>query len=91
MNLITAGVSPDVAYASTGIFPDSNEAYQKSLDFYGGVDNWIKYFVFKQADVPEEEIKSSDESGNDNEIKGKEWSINRANEKIERAIKKKNN
>ena len=91
MNLITAGVSPDVAYASTGIFPDSNEAYQKSLDFYGGVDNWIKYFVFKQTDVPEEEIESSDESGNDNEIKGKEWSINRANEKIERAIKKKNN
>ena len=91
MNLITAGVSPDVAYASTGIFPDSNEAYQKSLDFYGGVDNWIKYFVFKQTDVPEEEIESSDESGNDSEIKGKEWSINRANEKIERAIKKKNN
>ena len=89
MNLITSGVSPDVAYASTGIFPDSNEAYQKSLDFYGGVDNWIKYFVFKQTDEPTEE-ESSNESGDDNEIKGKEWSINKANEKIERTIKKKN-
>ena len=86
MNLITSGVSPDVAYASTGIFPDSNEAYQKSLDFYGGIENWIKYFVFKQTDTPEEE--SSDESGNENEIKGKEWSINKANEKIEREMKK---
>ena len=87
MNLITAGVSPDVAYASTGIFPDSNEAYQKSLDFYGGIENWIKYFVFKQTDEPEEE--SSDESGDSNEIKGKEWSINRANEKLERQFSSK--
>jgi len=86
MNLITSGVSPDVAYASTGIFPDSNEAYQKSLDFYGGIENWIKYFVFKQVDVPEEETEDSET--NDNEIKGKEWSINRANEKIERELKK---
>lgn len=86
MNLITSGVSPDVAYASTGLFPDSNEAYQKSLDFYGGIENWIKYFVFKQVEEPEEE--SSDESGNENEIKGKEWSINKANEKIERELKK---
>lgn len=88
MNLITAGVSPDVAYASTGIFPDSNEAYQKSLDFYGGIENWIKYFVFKQTDEPEEE--SSDESGDSNEIKGKEWSINKANEKLERQFSSKN-
>ena len=87
MNLITSGVSPDVAYASTGIFPDSNEAYQKSLDFYGGIENWIKYFVFKQTDTPEEE--STDESGDSNEIKGKEWSINRAAEKVERQMEKK--
>lgn len=86
MNLITAGVSPDVAYASTGIFPDSNEAYQKSLDFYGGIENWIKYFVFKQTDEPEEGTEDSET--NDSEIKGKEWSINRANEKIERELKK---
>ncbi len=83
MNLITSGVSPDVAYASTGMFPDSNEAYQKSLDFYGGIDNWIKYFVFKQTDEPQEDSEESD-----NEIKGKEWSINKANEKIERELKK---
>ena len=94
MNLITSGVSPDVAYASTGLFPDSNEAYQKSLDFYGGIENWIKYFVFKQTNTTEE---GNDENSNensdentDNKIKGKEWSINRAQEKIEREIEKKN-
>lgn len=90
MNLITSGVSPDVAYASTGIFPDSNEAYQKSLDFYGGIENWIKYFVFKQTDEPTDE-ETDGEDTNDNEIKGKEWSINKAQEKIEREIEKKNN
>lgn len=86
MNLITSGVSPDVAYASTGIFPDSNEAYQKSLDFYGGIDNWIKYFVFKQTDEPTEE-----DNGDDEDIKGKKWSINKAQEKIERKLEGKNN
>ena len=88
MNLITSGVSPDVAYASTGIFPDSNEAYQKSLDFYGGIENWIKYFVFKQTDEPVEE--ETDGESDDNEIKGKEWSINEANEKLERKFSSKN-
>lgn len=86
MNLITSGVSPDVAYASTGIFPDSNEAYQKSLDFYGGIENWIKYFVFKQTDEPTEE-----DNGDGEELKGKEWSINKAQEKIERKLEGKNN
>ena len=95
MNLITSGVSPDVAYASTGIFPDSNEAYQKSLDFYGGIENWIKYFVFKQVDEPEgEETEEDNEETDDNtseKIKGtKEWSINRANEKLERQFERKN-
>ena len=86
MNLITSGVSPDVAYASTGMFPDSNEAYQKSLDFYGGIENWIKYFVFKQTDTPEDE---ENDENTDNEIKGyKEWSINRAAERVERELKK---
>lgn len=91
MNLITSGVSPDVAYASTGLFPDSNEAYQKSLDFYGGIENWIKYFVFKQTDTPEGEEEEEAEETTDTEIKGKDWSINRAQEKIEREIEKKNN
>ena len=52
MNLITSGVSPDVAFASTGLFSDSNEAYQKSMNFYDGIDNWINYFVFKQVKQP---------------------------------------
>lgn len=95
MNLITSGVSPDVAYASTGIFPDSNEAYQKSLDFYGGIENWIKYFVFKQVDEPEEEAEDLENENEDNnkslKIKGaKEWSINEANEKLERQFERKN-
>ena len=94
MNLITSGVSPDVAYASTGLFPDSNEAYQKSLDFYGGIENWIKYFVFKQTDTTEEgNDENADEKSDentDNKIKGKEWSINRAAERVEREIQKKN-
>lgn len=95
MNLITAGVSPDVAYASTGIFPDSNEAYQKSINFYGGIENWIKYFVFKQVDEPEEEAEELEDKNEDNnkslKIKGsKEWSINEANEKLERKFEKKN-
>ena len=89
MNLITSGVSPDVAYASTGIFPDSNEAYQKSLDFYGGIENWIKYFVFKQTDTPEGEEETKEEEKT-TEIKGKDWSINRAAERVEREIQKKN-
>ena len=88
MNLITSGVSPDVAYASTGIFPDSNEAYQKSLDFYGGVDKWIKYFVFKQVDVPEGEESEETEETTETKIKTKEWDFNKANEKIERELKK---
>ncbi len=90
MNLITSGVSPDVAYASTGIFPDSNEAYQKSLDFYGGIENWIKYFVFKQVEEPEGEETEGEDQNTDNKIKGKEWSINEANEKLERQFEKKN-
>lgn len=64
MNLITSGVSPDVAFASTGLFSDSNEAYQKSMNFYDGIENWIKYFVFKQlgnTEQPAEDIENEDE------------------------------
>jgi hypothetical protein len=45
--MIQAGVSPDVAFASCDIFSDSNEAYQTSIDFYGGIENWTKYFILK--------------------------------------------
>lgn len=45
MNQINSGISPDVAMATTGLYSDTNEAYNKSMKFYGGVENWIKLFV----------------------------------------------
>lgn len=68
MNLITSGVSPDVAFASTGLFSDSNEAYQKSINFYDGIENWIKYFVFKQVKQVEETEEETKEDGEEKEI-----------------------
>lgn len=64
MNLITSGVSPDVAFASAGLFSDSNEAYQKSIDFYDGIENWINYFVFKQA----KQATNEEQNANNNEV-----------------------
>lgn len=49
MNQISCGVSPDVAMATSGLFSDTNEAFNKSMDFYGGIDNWIKLFVAKAS------------------------------------------
>ena len=45
MNQIKSGVSPDVAMATSGLYSDTNEAYNKSMNFYGGMENWIKLFV----------------------------------------------
>lgn len=67
MNLITSGVSPDVAFASTGLFSDSNEAYQKSMNFYDGIENWIKYFVFKQLGTQEQKTATENLEDNDDE------------------------
>lgn len=46
-NLITSGVSPDVAFATSGLFSDSNDVYTKSMDFYGGEEGWINAFIKK--------------------------------------------
>ena len=46
-NLITSGVSPDVAFATSGLFSDSNDVYTKSMDFYGGEQGWIEAFIKK--------------------------------------------
>lgn len=51
MNLISSGVSPDVAFNASGAFSDSNEAYTKSMEFYGGIENWINRFISKQEGV----------------------------------------
>ena len=59
MNQINSGVSPDVAMATTGLYSDTNEAYNKSMKFYGGVDNWIKLFV-GEADKQLREKKSDE-------------------------------
>lgn len=74
MNQINSGVSPDVAMATTGLYSDTNEAFNKSMDFYGGVENWIKLFV-GEADKQLREKKSDennsldsgDESSNEND------------------------
>ena len=47
MNQIQSGIAPDVAMATSGLYSDTNEAFNKSMEFYGGVENWIKTFVSK--------------------------------------------
>jgi hypothetical protein len=46
-NLITSGVSPDIAFAKSGLFSDSNDVFTKSMDFYGGEQGWIEAFIKK--------------------------------------------
>lgn len=46
-NLITSGVSPDIAFATSGLFSDSNDVFTKSMDFYGGEQGWIEAFIKK--------------------------------------------
>lgn len=45
MNQINSGIAPDVAMATSDLYSDNNEAFKKSMDFYGGIENWIKLFV----------------------------------------------
>ncbi len=45
MNQIKSGIAPDVAMSTSGLYSDTNEAFDKSMEFYGGIDNWIKLFV----------------------------------------------
>lgn len=45
MNQIQSGVSPDVAMTTSGLYSDPNETFNKSMEFYGGIENWIKLFV----------------------------------------------
>lgn len=49
MNQIQSGVSPDVAMTTSGLYSDPNETFNKSMEFYGGIDNWIKLFVDKAS------------------------------------------
>ena len=45
MNQIKSGIAPDVAMSTSGLYSDTNEAFNKSMEFYGGIDKWIKLFV----------------------------------------------
>jgi SPP1 family phage portal protein len=77
MNQINSGVSPDVAMATTGLYSDTNEAYNKSMAFYGGVDNWIKLFVGeanKQLREKKNDEQSSLDSGDNPPKEGEETS-----------------
>jgi SPP1 family phage portal protein len=49
MNQINSGVAPDVAMTTSGLYSDSNEAFNKSMEFYGGIENWIKLFIDKAS------------------------------------------
>ena len=49
MNQIQSGIAPDVAMTTSGLYSDTNEAFNKSMEFYGGIENWIKLFVEKAS------------------------------------------
>ena len=62
-NLITSGVSPDIAFATSGLFSDSNDVFAKSMEFYGGEQGWINSFIQKLqsasiANIPDTPNKS---------------------------------
>lgn len=66
MNQINAGISPDVAITTSGLYSDPNETFDKSMNFYGGIDNWIKLFVGeKQKEI--EQVKELQENNEEKE------------------------
>ena len=86
MNLISSGVSPDVAFNASGAFSDSNEAYTKSMEFYGGIENWINRFIAKQSGVTgnmsaslNQRTSSPDVVEENNEEKDDEEKVNKDN------------
>lgn len=62
MNQIQSGISPDVAMTTSGLYSDPNETFNKSMEFYGGIENWIKLFVGQAS-------KQLDEHKDSNNIK----------------------
>lgn len=62
MNQIQSGVSPDVAMTTSGLYSDPNETFNKSMEFYGGIENWIKLFV-GQA---QKQLNDKNSDGNSN-------------------------
>ena len=70
MNQIQSGISPDVAMTTSGLYSDTNEAFRKSMNFYGGVENWIKLFVEK-ASKQIKENKDNNDNNDNNDINDK--------------------
>ena len=72
MNQIQSGIAPDVALSTSGLYSDANEAYNKSMEFYGGVENWIKLFVGQASKELHENADKSkkqyDSKSLDNEV-----------------------
>ena len=62
MNQIQSGISPDVAMTTSGLYSDPNETFNKSMEFYGGIENWIKLFVGQANKQLQENNKNSDGS-----------------------------
>lgn len=66
MNQIKSGIAPDVAMATSGLFSDTNEAFNKSMEFYGGVETWIKLFIDKASEKLNENNQNNQENAQEN-------------------------
>lgn len=64
MNQIQSGISPDVAMTTSGLYSDPNETFNKSMEFYGGIENWIKLFVGQANKQIKQNNENSDGSLN---------------------------
>ncbi len=63
MNQIESGIAPEVAITTSGLYSDSNEVYNKTMEFYGGIENWIKLFV----DKANKQISENKQNANEQE------------------------
>ena len=76
MNQINSGISPDVAMATSGLYSDTNEAFNKSINFYGGIENWIKLFV-GEANKQLREKKDDENTSSNNDVPPQKSTSNR--------------
>lgn len=63
MNQIQSGIAPEVAITTSGLYSDSNEVYNKTMEFYGGIENWIKLFVDKASKELNNNTKEKNSDG----------------------------
>ena len=72
MNQIKSGIAPDVAMATSGLYSDTNEAFNKSMNFYGGQEEWIKLFVTEASKQIREKMENDNSSSNSDDNPPKE-------------------